>query len=303
MPPQRSQQTVGVLYALAAYSAWGVFPIYWKFLSHVPVTIVLAHRVVWAFVFYLGLLKLKEPLAALPSLIDGVKEYWKVLACAVLIGSNWGIYVWAVNSGHIVETALGYYISPLISVVLGAVVLGEKLTLHQKVAFLMALLGVLVMTFGTVQGFPWIAVSLALTFGIYGLIRKTLPLKTLVSSTLETFVMLAPALAMIFGATFATADTGSGASYSAGTWVLLIFGGVVTGLPLLWFSEAAKRLPLSNLGFFQYLAPSLQFLCGILMFGEEFSKIHAAAFALIWLGIAVQLSSYVHYNGPRARNR
>lgn len=284
----RSPAQTGILYALAAYTAWGVFPVYWKFLAHVPVTTVLAHRVVWAFVFYFGLLKVTQG-KALGPLIEGLAQKWKIFACGSLIGVNWGIYVWAVQAGHVVESALGYYISPLLNVVLGAVFLGEKLTIRQKVAFAFALVGVCIMTFGTVRGFPWIAVSLALTFGFYGMIRKTLPLKTLVGSTLETFVMLAPALAVVFGAGFATSSS-TDVSYGLGTWLLLILGGAVTGIPLLWFSEAAKRLPLSELAFFQYLAPTLQFLCGVFLFREEFSNVHALAFLFIWLGIGLQLA-------------
>jgi chloramphenicol-sensitive protein RarD len=290
MAPQTPQQKVGFLYAMAAYAAWGVFPIYWKFLAHVPVLTIISHRVVWAFVFYLVLLKYKERTSTVSALVDGVKEYWKVLGCAVLIGSNWGIYVWAVNVGHVVETSLGYYISPLINVLLGAFVLGEKLKLRQKLAFVCALIGVLIMTFGTVRGFPWIAMSLAGTFGVYGLLRKTLPLKTLVGSTLETFVMLPIALAILLGASFFIPSTTTAVqSFDLHTWVLLIVGGAVTALPLLWFSEAAKRMPLSMLAFFQYLAPTLQFMCGTILFKEEFTHVHAISFAFIWIGIGIQL--------------
>ncbi|MBD1846773.1 EamA family transporter RarD [Cyanobacteria bacterium FACHB-63] len=273
----------GALYAVLAYSAWGLFPIYWKFLTQVPAIEVVCHRIIWSMVLLMGLLWRQNRIAEFRQLWRSPKSILALLLTTTLIAGNWGIYIYGVNSGHIVEASLGYYINPLVTVLLGSLILKERLNLGKKIAVLLAAIAVLnfVWQFGQV---PWIAIALAFTFALYGLFRKLITVTPMVGLAVET--LLATPIALFWIAYLGATGVGSFAT----AWqisALLIGCGVVTALPLLWFNTAAKRLQLSTLGFFQYLSPSLALLIGVVLYREPFTAIHAVTFLLIWAAIAV----------------
>ncbi|HRO67282.1 MAG TPA: EamA family transporter RarD [Pseudobdellovibrionaceae bacterium] len=268
----------GARYAILAYSAWGLFPLYWKLLYDVPALTVLLHRIFWCILFYSGLRVYGSGKNAFRFRLSA-KEWPGVFAAAIFIGTNWLLYIWAVNAGHIVETSLGYFINPLINILLGIVFFKEKLLRHQKVAVLLALIGVSVLTWEAGR-IPWIALSLAMTFSLYGFLRKRIDVGSIEGGQLESLLILVPvfAAALFLGKPLVPDRNVD--------WIFLIASGVVTGLPLIWFVEAAKRLPYYLLGFFQYLAPTLQFFTGVVIFHEPLSSWKFVGFAFIWSGIA-----------------
>lgn len=279
----------GIIYAILAYCAWGLFPVYWKFLAQVPAVELVCHRIIWSAVLLLGLLWVQKQQPAFWKLWRSPKLIAALLFTTAILACNWGIYIYGVNTGRIVETSLGYYINPLVSVLLGSVVLKERLNQGQKLAVLIAAIAVgnFVWHFGQV---PWIALFLAFSFALYGLCRKVITVSPIVGLTGETLLGIPFAAAWVGYA--ATTKTG----YFGTDWnvtLLLIGCGVVTALPLLWFNNAAKRLRLSTIGFFQYLAPSLQLALGVLLYREPFTTIHAVTFTLIWSAIAVYSFSSV----------
>jgi chloramphenicol-sensitive protein RarD len=279
----------GITYAILAYSAWGLFPVYWKFLTQVPAVELVCHRIIWSAVLLLGLLWVQKQQADFWKLWRSPKIICSLLFTTAIIACNWGIYIYGVNTGRIVETSLGYYINPLMSVLLGAVILKERLNRGQKLAVLIAAIAVgnFVWHFGQV---PWIALFLASSFALYGLCRKLIKVSPIVGLTVETLLAIPFALAWVgYGATTKTGYFGTDWNVT----LLLIGCGVVTALPLLWFNNAAKRLRLSTIGFFQYLAPSVQLMLGVLLYRESFTSIHAVTFALIWFAIAVYSVSSV----------
>ena len=296
---ERSTTTAGIGYALAAYGAWGLSPLFWKNLSSMPALEVLGHRVVWAMLVFFVLLLLRGRVRELRAAYRSPRYRRAFLVSSVLIGVNWYLYVWAVSKAYILQASLGYFISPLFSVVLGMLFLKETLRPWQWVAVALAGLGVLQLTLQA-DTFPWIALSLVISFGFYGLVRKTAPADALLGSNLETSFLLPPAIAyLVFlgvrgEATFTALD-GTTLVFLAGT-------GLMTALPLLWFSNAARRLPLSTLGFFQYIAPTGQFLLAVLVYGEPFSATQLRSFVLIWIALAV-FSGEAHLQQKRSRRR
>lgn len=269
----------GIGYALLAYSSWGLLPLFWRFLAHVPAFGILSHRIVWSFLFYGSFVYFKFR-GEFAKIIREVLHYWKIVfGCGVFLSINWGLYVWAVNNNHVLESSLGYFINPLINVVLGVLFLKEKFNFYQKIALVIATAGVIVLAIGSGAGIPWIALTLAVTFGFYGLLRKKLAVNSFVGSMAETLFMIPLTLFWFGNPQISSVDTQ--------TAFLLAAGGIVTGMPLIWFSEAAKRLPLSIMGYFQYIAPTLQFLCAVIWFKEPFMTIHAYSFGLIWLAIGL----------------
>lgn len=272
----------GILAATAAYFIWGLFPIYWKWLQEVPSLQIMAHRVVWCALFVGAWLLLKDGtrwLFALPRKVI-------ILLCAssLCIGFNWWLYIWAVNNGHIVETSLGYFINPLFSVVFGVMVLHERLNRAQTCAVLVAALGVLWLTVQAGR-LPWIALALALSFGSYGLIRKVAVVPSVQGLMVESGLLFLPALAWLLWVEM----NGGGAfgSLGLGTDALLVAAGLVTAVPLVMFAYGARRIPLNLIGVLQYLAPTLQFLCGVLIYDEPFSRAQAVGFALIWAALLI----------------
>ena len=280
---QNTEAQIGIGYALLAFSAWGFIPIYWKLLNTVPSLEILTHRMVWSVFFLLGLLAVQKRLGEFRELFHSPKYIFMLLGTATLLGANWFVYIYGVNTNQVIETSLGYFISPLLVILLGAVFLRERLNIWQVVAVGFAALGVLnfIWNFGSL---PWIALSLAFTFSFYGLFRKMTPVKPLVGLLMET-ALLTP-LAVVLIAFWEIDGTG----HFGTTWMtdfLLFGGGVVTSLPLLWFINAGKSLRYSTIGFIQYLTPSIQLLIGVYLFHEPFTLTHSITFGLIWAGLVI----------------
>lgn len=280
----RASETRGLLYAIAAYGWWGLVPIFWKHLTHVPAAEIIAHRIVWAFLIFAGLLVARRQG---PDLIAGARRQRALPLFALssaLIACNWLTFVYAMATARVLEASLGYFLNPIVSVVLGMLVMGERLRRAQWSAVGLGTLGVAQLA-AQAHTLPWISLVLACSFGLYGLIRKTAPMAALPGSTLETgFALPVAALYLAFLWTTGAAHFGR---LDPTTDLLLVSTGVITAAPLLWFSGAARRLPLSTLGFVQYLAPTGQFLLAVFLYGEPFTTVHLRSFACIWTGIAI----------------
>ncbi len=274
----------GILYAIGAYLMWGFFPIYWKLIKGIPALEIIGHRIVWAFIFVAIIVSLTKDWGGIRRALHDQKVLITFLFTGILLFINWLVYVWAVNTGFIVDASLGYFINPLVSVVLGVIFLRERLRLWQWIPVGIAALGVLYLTVSYGQ-LPWIGLTLAFSFGTYGLLKKTASLNSIHGFTLETGFLLIPALAYLLFLEF----NGQGAFPHglAFETLLLVLTGVATGLPLLLFGAAARMVPLSMLGFIQYIAPTLQFLIGVLIYGEVFSFGRMIGFGLIWLALMI----------------
>ncbi|MBN2386691.1 MAG: EamA family transporter RarD [Anaerolineales bacterium] len=274
----------GIWLAVGAYVTWGLFPAYWKFLQHVPALQLLGHRIVWSFLLLLVFVLVRKQWQVFKEAVLGWRVLRIYLVAAVLIGVNWLTYVWAVNADFIVETSLGYFINPLLSVLLGMIVLRERLRRGQWLAVALAMAGVayLTLTYGRL---PWIALTLACSFATYGLVKKIAPLGSLYGLTLETGILFLPALGWLV---FAQVE-GTGALGHAGlaSDLLLVGAGLVTTVPLLMFAMAARRIPLSMVGVLQYIAPTLQFLLGVLVYREPFSQAQLIGFSIVWMALLI----------------
>lgn len=273
----------GILNGIAAYALWGFFPIYWKLLHEVPALQLLGHRIAWSFLLLLGVIIITRQWDDFRSKLDA-RAFGIYLIAALLVAVNWLTYVWAVNEDFIVETSLGYFINPLLSVLMGVIFLRERLRLTQWIPVFLAALGVLYLTF--VYGrLPWIALLLAFTFGFYGLVKKLAPLNSLYGLTFETGILFLPAVVYLG---LVQANNTAAFLHSNLTLDLLMIGaGLVTTVPLLMFASAAKQIPLSMIGVLQYLAPSIQFLIGIFIYKEAFDESRLIGFALVWLALII----------------
>ena len=277
----------GAAYAAGAYVTWGVIPIFWKFLEQmgdVGAAEIVAHRIVWTLVFAVAALAAWQRLAKLRAVLKEPKTLLALMASALLIAVNWGLFIWAVTADRIIDTSLGYYINPLVSFVLGVVWLGERLTKVQMIAVGLAVLGVVNQTVA-VGYLPWISLALAVSFGIYGLIRKTVPVESLEGLTVEALVLVPLSLAYIVY--LARLGEGAFMQQSLGLDVLLILAGPFTAIPLLLFAAGARLVRLSTMGFLQYLAPSISLLIAVFLYDEPFTQAHALTFALIWSALAL----------------
>jgi chloramphenicol-sensitive protein RarD len=271
----------GIWYALGAYVLWGLFPIYWKWLQHVPALQVIGHRIGWSFILLLIVIIATKQWTKFRSTLTR-RVLGVYLIAGLLLSINWLVYVWGVNSGQVVETSLGYFINPLLSVLLGLIFLKERLRPMQWIPIGLAAFGVVYLTW-TYGSLPWIALSLAFSFGFYGLVKKTSPLGSLYGLTLETGLVFVPALAyLIF-----VENTGQGSfgHTGIGSDLLLVGAGVVTTVPLLMFASAAKRIPLTMVGIMQYIAPTIQFLLGVLVYKEPFTRTSLIGFSMIWVAL------------------
>lgn len=289
MPRPSSSTLSGAAYAVAAYTCWGVFPIYFKALGEVPPIVVLCHRIVWSALFMLAWIALTKRFGAIREALRSKRVWVTLLASTLLIACNWLVYIGAVAHGHVLEASLGYFINPLVSVAFGAIFLREKLSRRQGLAVALALAGVVVLAVGS-RVVPTITLVLAGTFATYGMLRKRVAIDGAGGLFVETAMLFAPALAFL--------GLGGHASTVAAThdhvpWLLLLLAGPITALPLLWFANGARRLPLSLVGFFQYISPTLQLACAVFLFGEKFSRVHALTFAFIWSGVALFLADSV----------
>ena len=274
----------GIWYGIGAYVLWGFFPIYWKFLHPVSALQVIGHRIGWSFIMLVIYIAATKQWQAFRSVAFNPKTIAIYAIASVLLSVNWLIYVWGVNSGFIVETSLGYFINPLLSVLLGVVFLRERLRPIQWIPVGLAAIGVIYLTF--VYGhLPWIALSLAFSFGFYGFVKKLSPLGSLYGLTLETGIVFPVALIYLI----VVGINGSGAFLHDGTFidVLLIGAGLVTTIPLLMFASAAKQIPLTIVGLLQYIAPTLQLLIGVFLYKEAFDLSHFIGFAIVWLALII----------------
>jgi chloramphenicol-sensitive protein RarD len=271
----------GIWYALGAYIAWGLFPIYWKLLAGVPALQLLGHRIVWSFLLLIGIILVARQWKMLrASLTPRVLGIYTL--AAVLIGINWLTYVWAVGAGFIIETSLGYYINPLLTVLLGVVILRERLRPLQWVPIALAAAGVVYLTI-TYGQLPWIALTLAFSFASYGLVKKLAPLGALQGLTLEAGILFLPALVFLLYSEF----VGTGAFLHSATLtdLMLAGAGLITVFPLLLFSSAAPRIPLTMIGVLQYINPTMQFLLGVVIFKEPFTHERLIGFGFVWVAL------------------
>ncbi len=299
MTPEEQQRTrQGVLLAIAAYTMWGIAPIYFKALAEVSPLEILSHRVIWSFFLLALLVHFSKSWRNVRDTLKSKKKMAYLLSTSVLVGTNWLVFIWAVNADHMLDASLGYYINPLINVVLGMCFLGERLRKLQWFAVALAAIGVAiqVIAFGSV---PVVALALAFSFGFYGLLRKKVALDAQTGLFIETLVMLP--LAAIFVLFIANSPTADLLSNPINLNLLLIAAGVVTTLPLLCFTGAATRLKLSTLGFFQYIGPSLMFLLAVTLYNEAFSADKAITFAFIWGALVIFSFDGLKNNAKRKR--
>ncbi|HNW61202.1 MAG TPA: EamA family transporter RarD [bacterium] len=280
----------GILYSLIALVMWGLFPVYWKWLGGVPALEILSHRMAWSLVFVVFLLLLKK--SRLLTVLRRTPRHAAIfLLTASLLSVNWGLYIWAVQTNRVVDASLGYFINPLVSVVLGVVFLQERLRPAHWLAVGLAALGVLYLAVHQ-AGLPWIALALAFTFAFYGLLRKTAPLNSLEGLAVETALLLPLAAGyLLFLEMHGTAAFGHA---GLRTTLLLAVAGPVTALPLLFFAAGVRRIPYSQLAFIQYLSPTLQFLLGAFVYHEPLSVVRLTGFSLVWLATGLYIAVECH---------
>lgn len=273
---------LGLAAGVAAYVLWGVFPLYWPLLKPAAPIEILAHRIAWALLFAIAVLALGSGFGWLRTL--GRRRAWMLTLAAVLVTINWGMYIYGVNNEHVVETSLGYFINPLVTVALAVLVQRERLTRAQGVAVAIGALAVVVLAVGYGRP-PWIALTLACSFGAYGLVKKRVRVDGTQSFAFETAVLFVPAVAYLLY--LASSGEGTFTTEGAGHAWLLALGGVFTAVPLMLFGAAAYRIPLTTVGLLQYLAPTLQFLIGVAVNSEPMPASRLAGFALVWVALAV----------------
>lgn len=280
----RSESITGLLVAVQAFLIWGLSPLYWRHLSDVPAIESLLHRVVWSLLFLAPIIVFQKKGGAFLGALTSVRTLAILALTTFLVGSNWFIFIWSINSGHVLQTSLGYYINPLVTVFLGMIFLKERLTGKQKVAVLIAGIGVawLTVDYGRL---PWVSLALAFSFAFYSLVRKMVDVGPLVGLTVETLLMTIPA-ALYLG-TLGAQGKGAFLHMGIATDLLLMGTALMTALPLLLFNLGAKALPLSTIGFIQYIAPTCTFLLAILYFKEPLNPSLVRTFALIWCALAL----------------
>lgn len=272
------------MHGFGAYVLWGLLPVYWKLLGHVLPLEVLVHRMLWSLVFVLIILAMRRQWGWIKVIRQRPRYALIFLVTALLISFNWLTYIWAVNNDFILEASLGYFINPLINVVLGVIFLKERLRPAQTAAILLAGSGVVYLTLNY-GAFPWIALILAFSFGFYGLARKIAPLGSIEGLATETAILLLPALGVMLY--FERSGQAAFLHSSASTSGLLILSGAITAVPLLLFSASARCITLVALGILQYIAPTLQFLIGIAVYGEPFNRTRFFGFCIIWMALAI----------------
>ena len=290
----------GLVYAIGAYVLWGFLPVYWKALKAVPAAEIVLHRIIWSLVFLVILLAFRRRWAWLSALRAQRQTLIILAVSAGLLAVNWLTYVWGVTNGFVVETSLGYFINPLFSVLLGVVFLKERLRLWQWAAVGLATLGVLYLTFGY-GSFPWIALTLALTFSVYGLLQKKVRLESTESLAGEMAILVLPALMLLASLTVRGDNTFLQSSPT--TALLLIGTGAVTAVPLIFFGAGARLIPLSTIGLLQYIAPTIQFLLGVFLYHEPFTTDRLIGFSLIWLALIIFALDNARRQGQNHRIR
>ena len=289
----RRRTRIGIAGSAGAFLIWGLSPVYWKMLAGVPALEIIMHRIVWSLLFLLPLILFFGRRGEFMSVLTNRKTMGVLLGTSIFVAVNWLIYIWAVNNGHVLQASLGYYINPLVNVLLGMVFLKERLRPPQALAVLMATAGVVYLgvSYG---GFPWISISLALSFGCYGLVRKVAAVGALIGLAVETLLLSVPAL--IYLVHVGLSGRGVFLHHGFGMDLTLMGTALVTAVPLLLFTTGTRRLNLSTVGFLQYIAPTGMFLLGVFAYGEPFSAAQIITFALIWLALAVYSADAVaHY--------
>ncbi len=283
---------LGVGFAASAFLIWGISPIYWKALRAVPALEIILHRMVWSFFFLVPLIIIMRRWQEFIDTLKNHRTLLILLFTALIIGGNWLLYIWAVNHDHLLQASLGYYINPLVNVVLGMVFLKERLRAPQILAVVLATAGVLYLTiyYGEL---PWIALALAVSFGLYGLIRKVAPVGSVVGLAVETLLLSIPAL----GYLFYLDSQGQGSIFRVSLKLDLLLMGcaLVTAIPLLFFTLGARRLYLSTIGLLQYIAPSCMFFLAVFLFHEPFSSVQVVTFIFIWTALAIYSTDSVRY--------
>jgi chloramphenicol-sensitive protein RarD len=291
----------GYLYGLVAYAIWGIFPLYWRLLEPATPVEILANRLLWSAVCCVLLLAVLRRWRWIGAVLRQPRTVARIVAAAVLIAVNWGTYIYGVNSHHVVETSLGYFINPLVSILLGVVVLRERLHRPQWIALAVGAAAVVVIAVDYGRP-PWIALVLAFSFGLYGLTKKTLGMPAAEGLFAESAVLALPAAGYL--AFLAFRGQGTFGTGSVGHTLLLLSTGVVTAVPLLCFASAANRIPLSAVGILQYLTPVMQLGCGLLFLGERMPPAELAGFVLVWLALAIFTWDVLHrYRRGRSRRR
>ena len=292
-----SAANLGVLLGIAAFLIWGLSPVYWKEIRVVPAFEIILHRVIWSVVVLLPVVIISGRWRELVSVLIN-KKYLLILAITgIFVSGNWFIYVWAVNNDYLLQASLGYYINPLVNIVLGMVFLKERLRRLQWLAVTMATTGVIYLTFFYGE-FPWISLVLAFSFGLYGLIRKVVQVSSLIGLTIETLLLAIPS--SVYLVFLQASARGSFLQVNLKTDLLLISAGVVTAVPLLLFTISARRVNLSTVGFMQYIAPTCIFLLGILIYQEPFHTAHIITFLLIWIALLLySIDSVIHLRHAR----
>jgi chloramphenicol-sensitive protein RarD len=282
--PEKNAYNNGVIYAATAFVVWGIIPIFWKLMADVPPVEIVMHRIVWSLLFAGAVIFALGKWPLLRDALTTRKTLQMLTMSALLIGMNWGLFIWAVNIGRIEETSLGYYINPLVNFSLGVMLLGERLTRIQLIAVGFAIAGVINQTVA-VGVLPWISITLAVSFGLYGLIRKQVPVESLVGLTVEAIILTPIALGYLIY--LDAQGTGLFLHTDRATDVMLVLAGPLTAIPLLLFAAGVRRIKLSTMGFLQYLAPSISLVLAVLMYNEPFTNAHAVTFGLIWAALAL----------------
>jgi chloramphenicol-sensitive protein RarD len=274
----------GIWYGITAYTAWGILPLYWKLLDTVPAHEILAHRIFWSFIFTGLILLVSGGRQTLAAALADKRRLFFTFSCGFIISLNWFTYIYAVNSNHVIEASMGYYINPLVVVLLGVTVLKEKLSSWQGAAIALAAIGVLIITvqYGKV---PWIALFLAVSFALYGLTKKLVGVDPVTGLALETFIVMP--FALLYLVSLAAKGTGAIGTVSPATALILAGSGIVTSLPLLLFARGVQKSKLSMMGFLQYIAPTISLLLGVYVFKEYFSLSHLISFCFIWLALTI----------------
>jgi chloramphenicol-sensitive protein RarD len=278
------QHTSAFIAAVASFATWGLVPIYWKLLSRVPALEILAHRFVWTIVFLGLLLSWQERWR---EVIGNLRRRRSALFClgsGIMVGLNWLLFIWAVNIGHVLETSLGYFMTPIVNVLLGAFILRERLSAWQTASILIALVAVSILAFGYGH-FPWIAVGLCTSFGLYGLLRKQSGTAAIPGLFLETLFLLP--LALVYLVILANRGALTFGPLHLALSAILTTSGIVTAVPLIWFGYAARHLRLVTIGFLQYLSPSISFILGLFVYHETFTRQHFITFLLIWIALVL----------------
>ncbi|GAB57695.1 EamA family transporter RarD [Rheinheimera nanhaiensis] len=295
--PLSREQKLGGLFAASAYSLWGLAPLYFKQIDFIPASEILIHRIVWSFVLLLLVLLLLKQGAKVMAVLRQPKMLGWLLLSAVLLGGNWGLFIWAVNNQHMLDASLGYYINPLLNVLLGMLFLGERLRRLQWTAVILATSGVLIqlITFGSL---PWIALTLAGSFAIYGLMRKKLNVDAISGLFIESLLLLP--LALWYWHSYADSSAVNLLHNSATLNSYLLAAGLVTTVPLLCFIAGARRLQLSTMGFFQYIGPSCMFVFGVWLYHEPFAAERLVTFGLIWLALLLYTADAWRHNRRQA---